>query len=235
MKRFQQGLLAILMVGLMGFTPSDEGEFEGTFTYLIKQKNPDQNKTIQLEFFIKGEQTLIKMKREQSPNAMKMMIDKAQSNFFVLMNKNDQKIAMKQGLEKVRSMSDKASKMDDNSIEKTGKTKTIKGYECTLYKIDGEKYKGDAWITDELALSMKNVFNMMQQNPSGAKQSNSMFPNKYPENGVTMKSNMENKNNDKEVEMVMKSVDEKTVSEDHFDISDYRVMDVSGATGSPNK
>ncbi len=234
MKRIQQSLLAIVLVGLMGFTPKGEGDFEGTFTYMIKNKKPNQERIFELEFFVKGEQTLIEVKREGTPYNMKMMIDRSQSDFFILMNKNDQKIAMKRSLENARSMSKKASDMDEKSIKKTGKTKTIKGYECRLYKINGKQYKGDAWVTDELALDMKRMFNMMQQNPSRGQKSGSMVPEKYPEDGVTMKSNMEKKNEDGEVMMEMKSIEEKSVSEDHYDISDYKVMDMSGGAGAPN-
>lgn len=228
MKRIQHGLVVILMVGLMGFTANNEGDFEGTFSYLIKVDKSEQERTMRFKFFVKGEQTLIRMKSQQMPQDMKMMIDKAQSNFFMLMNRNDQKIAMKQSLDRMRSMRKKASKMEENSFEKTGKTKTIKGYKCNLYKIKGSKVKGNAWVTDELALNMKNVFNLMQQNPSAGSKSSSMFPDNYPDNGITMKSKMKYQDKDGEVSMKIQSVEEKSVSKDRFDISDYRVMDMSG-------
>lgn len=216
------------MVGLMGFTANNEGDFEGTFSYLIKVNKPEQERTMRFKFFVKGEQTLIRMKSKQMPQDMKMMIDKAQSEFFMLMNRNNQKIAMKQSLERMRSMGKKAAKMDDQSIEKTEKTKPIKGYECRLYKIKGSKIKGNAWVTDELALDMKNLFNLMQQNPSAGSKNTSMFPDNYPDNGITMKSKMQYKDNDGDVLMKIQSVEEKSVSKDRFDISDYRVMDMSG-------
>jgi hypothetical protein len=227
MKRIQQGLAAILMVSLMGFTPTSEGEFEGTFTYVMEVKKPNISRTMQFKCFNKGKHTLMKMKSEAMPTNMKMMIDKAESNFYMLMNRNGRKIAMKQSLAMMRSMGRKSAKQNEPSVEKTGKTKTIKGYECTLYKINGKKIKGEAWVTDELALNTTTMFNMMQQRPSGGG-GNSMVPDAYPEDGVTVKANMRNTDNEGKFSMKIKSIKEKAVNKDRFDISDYEVMNMSG-------
>lgn len=233
MRRMQQGLAAILMISLMSFTPSGEGSFEGTFTYVMEIKKPDMSRTMQFKCFSKGKHTLMKIKSAAMPKDMKMMIDKGESKFYMLMNRNGRKIAMKQRLSMMRSMGRKATKQNQPSIEETSKTKTINGYECTLYKINGEKTKGQAWVTDELALNTTSIFNMMQQRPSGG--SGSMVPDAYPEDGVTIKANMRNKKNEGQFSMKIKSIQEKAVSKDRFDISDYKVMDMAGMPANSDK
>jgi hypothetical protein len=232
----QQGLAAMLMVSLMSFTPGGDEAFEGTFTYSAKMKMGDRDREMQLKCFVKPGKMLTKMENDAMPKGgMKILMDKDQSNFFMLVNRNGKKVAMKQSLEQYRSMGNKASSAADLSYEKTDRTKTINGYECTLYKIKGEQRQGEAWITDELAIDMNGMFGMMQSGPSGGR-TGSMVPDEFPENGFPIQFNMQVERKDQQFSMAtrVKAIEEKTISKERFDISDYRVMDM-GSMPKPDK
>ena len=240
MKIITQVFLTAGLTLLLGFQPASKSSFEGTFTYVIERQVPDQvekSKTVEsiMEFYIKGDQTLIENKRKDADYNFKFLIKDNSENFYILMNRNGRKLAMKQTINSVNNTSDKNSQKVD--FTKTEKTKTIKGYHCRLYKIRQSDYTGEAWITKELDLDnkLRSAFNIMQRHPQNTRSNNTASASNYPDNGVVMQSTMNAKDSDHTVHMELESISEKEVSADLFDISGYRVMDIGGSGSSFGK
>lgn len=232
MRSFQKILMFLVIATFFAWKPAANTDFEGTFTYIMTEKRDGESKTFKLNFFVKGDKTLVKAKRKGSPYQMQILIDQKQSDFYVMMDKNDRKMAMKQDLGTIRKRAQKED-AGELKINKTNRTKTIKGYECRLYKVEQKDYKGDAWVSNELDLDMRSLLNMLNQKPGKGRGNNKMFPSQYPENGVAMKSEMDEKSGEGELKMYMESVEEKSIPKSRFDISDYQIMEL-GQGGKPS-
>ena len=64
-----------------------------------------------------------------------------------------------------------ASASDEYTITKTGNTRVIDGYNCEEYRIESQEGVTNAWITQDLDLSMANLFGAFQaQNRAGKPQ-----------------------------------------------------------------
>jgi hypothetical protein len=119
-------------------------------------------------------------------------------------------------------------------FERTSKTKQIMGYECRLYKVNQRQFEGRAWITNELPLDqkMEAVFEVMQQHPNSQKGVGAISAPNFPEDGVVMASTLKAKDGNQAVQSRMKAIQEKTINPQRFDISQYQIMNMTGATGS---
>ncbi len=222
MKLFKRVLLFSITFCVLGFIPKENG-FEGKLNYVIKREMPNKENNYVLDFYIKGKKALIEVNKKSRSLSVNMLIDKAQSDFYVLMDQNGRKMAMKQKLKTLQE----EQKNNEQNIRKTDQTKTIKGYKCRLYKIDQKNYKGNAWVTREIDINMGAMFNVINKNPARKGKGGSMMASDYPEKGVVMQSDLEHKKKDGNIKMTLKSVDKKSISKKRFDISDYQVMDVS--------
>ena len=224
---------------LVAFNPSGNSEFEGSFTYVIKTQKPDKvesSKTVKnvMNFYIKDGKTFIKNQREDTDYSFSMLIQEASDKFYILMDRNGRKIAMKQDLTSVEKMNSKHSDNTQANFTKTNRTKTIDGYHCTLYNVNLPDYKGDAWVTQELNLesAFQSVSSIMKQHPQSSGESSTLKATNLPEDGVVIKSTLEAKNGSEKIETHMKSISQGKVDQSKFDISQYRVMDLSGSGGS---
>ena len=72
---------------------------------------------------------------------------------------------------------------DDESIDfvKTGKTKSILGYNCEQYTFKGEDGEGEFWVSDDKDLKIGMALNAMAQN---GKENNYDMPDDYPEGAI---------------------------------------------------
>jgi hypothetical protein len=231
-----------ILITCIGFcfqeTARGQETFEGSLTYEIAMQPSDQEAQgmkNEVDFYIKGSKTLIKNERANKAYNFKMLIERKDQAFYILLERNDRKVAMKQDLSTVKmwNNSDKESE-EQVEFEKTNDQKEIKGYECTRYKVNQEQFTGSAWITKELSLKqeMEAVFGIMQQHPKNKHGAGAISASNFPEEGVVMASSLEAKDGDRMFKSQMKEVEEKTVKADRFDISHYRIMNMTGTSGS---
>ena len=233
----------IILMTFLGLFLQDKAKaqetFEGSLTYEIAMKPADEKETKEVKnevnFFIKGSKTLIKNERANADYNFKMLIKNQDEAFYILLNRKDRKVAMKQDLNTIQRWN-KSGDQDQEAVEfeKTNEQKEIMGYECTRYKVNQGKFQGNAWITRELALNqeMEAVFGIMQQHPKNKQGAGAISASNFPEEGVVMASSLEAKDGDRMFKSQMKEVEEKTVKADRFDISHYRIMNMTGTSGS---
>lgn len=231
-------LLTSLVFGIPAFlTPAyGQEDFEGTFTYEIElDENPGSQgntSSSQVDFYVKDHETLIKNHRKHNTAYnFKMLVRNDRDEFFILLDQNDRKVAMKQDLKTIHRMNQRSEGNEQEvRLRRTNETKEILGYTCTKYKINQASYKGQAWITDELALEqeMEAVFNIMKQHPKSKKGVGAISASNYPEKGVVVASSLKAKAGDQTIHSEMKQIKEKDIKAQRFDISQYQVMNIGG-------
>ncbi|MEM6320824.1 MAG: DUF4412 domain-containing protein [Bacteroidota bacterium] len=121
-----------------------------------------------------------------------------------------------------------ANDMEDFKITKTGKTKTIAGYECEQFLISGDDVEGEIWKAlnfdgvDFMSMGAEMGKMMQQQNKS------MKLPDGYAElmgSGFLFEGTFEDKKR-KETTMIQVQSVEKKRSE--IDLTKYRMMDFNG-------
>lgn len=211
-----------------------QDNFEGTFTYEIalnKPNTPEPAKKNKVEFYVKGPKTLIQNQRENTSYNFKMLVENHMEQFYILLDRNQRKVAMKQDLRTIKKRSkESAQKSQDVKFRKTHETKEILGYQCTRYKVSQEAYTGQAWITDELSFEqhMESVFQVMKQHPKSKEGVAAVSTSNLPQEGVVVASSLEAKDSDRTINSRMKAIQEKDISNQRFDISQYQVMNIAG-------
>ncbi len=235
----------IIFMTFMGFflqdTAKGQETFEGSLTYEIAMQPSDEDSQgikNEVDFYIKGSKTLIKNERANKEYNFKMLIESKDEVFYILLERSDRQVAMKQDLGAIQTWN-KSGKQSQEQVEfkKTNEQKKIKGYECTRYKVNQEEFIGSAWITKELALKqeMEAVFGIMKQHPKNKQGTGAISASDYPEEGVVMASSLESKNSDRLIKTRMKAVEEKPVKAKRFDISQYNIMNMAGSSGAFGK
>ena len=241
MRIFVTGIFTVIafVVSLRPGTATGQESFEGTFTYQIAMENPGQadKRPVknEVDFYVKGSKTLIKNERANANYNFKMLVENQDEVFYILLNRNNRKVAMKQDLQTIQQRNQgKKDEEPEARFERTSKTKQIMGYECRLYKVNQRQFEGRAWITNELPLDqkMEAVFEVMQQHPNSQKGVGAISASNFPDDGVVMASTLEAKDGNQAVQSRMKAIQEKTINPQRFDISQYQIMNMTGATGS---
>jgi hypothetical protein len=211
-------------------------DFEGTFTYKIElDENPGSRgntSSSEVDFYVKDHETLIQNHREQNTAYnFKMLVRNDREEFYILLDQNERKVAMKQDLNAIHQMNQRSDgEGQEVRLRRTNETKEILGYSCTKYKINQASYKGQAWITDELSLEqeMEAVFNIMKQHPKSKEGVGAISASNYPEKGVVVASSLKAKDGDQTIHSEMKQIREKDIKAQRFDIGQYKVMNISG-------
>lgn len=238
MKHLLLGLAVTL--GLMAQLKAAEGDFEGYFTYEMEVKNGDELKgekvnDMTMTFYIKGHHTLIDFKNSQT-RGMKILIDREEEVIYQLMQANNQKMAMKMDLDKLKEMGqDEDMKNGDLKTRNTGKNKSILGYKCDQRSVNSEDVTGHVWVTREVDINLGKIFEVMNKHPRnkfGKKKVRSAYS--YPFKGFVMESLMKDKNEDTKIKTRVTELKTKTLEEKRFDISGYRVMNMNGGMHQQN-
>ncbi|PKL86344.1 MAG: hypothetical protein CVV22_02420 [Ignavibacteriae bacterium HGW-Ignavibacteriae-1] len=93
-----------------------------------------------------------------------MIFDNELKSMVTLTQSGDMNMAMIMNLEGFADMADSLveEKSDNVKINKTGKTKSILGYNCDNYIIESEDGTTDAWISHEIKMSTFKAFQFLQ-------------------------------------------------------------------------
>ncbi len=152
MRKFMTALLTLTILIFSGTLSMAQGDFEGK----IKFKITHDNDVMFLDYFIKGEN----LRMEMGDNAEAVFI-KNEGKSIVLMPEEkmyldlDNSILSKMpGMTGMNDEEYEDKDREDFNIDKyrTGKTKTILGYECYqwIFKDNEEDDEVEAWVTNEL-------------------------------------------------------------------------------------
>lgn len=122
--------------------------FEGSIKYTVKSKS---NELI-LTDYTKGEQSAMLI----NTNGMNMKIIFDTQNMKMLMVMDAQKMAMEMDLEDLAKKSQEMGNSDkaNSAPKKTGKTKTISGYESEEYQFEANKEQVSIWIAKEFGVTL---------------------------------------------------------------------------------
>jgi hypothetical protein len=93
-----------------------------------------------------------------------IVFDSELKSMITLTQSGNSGMAMVMSLDGVEGLADSLvdDKMEKFKINKTGKTKSILGYNCENYIIETEDGTTDAWISNEINMSTFKAFNFMQ-------------------------------------------------------------------------
>lgn len=238
MKRLLLGIA--VTIGLMAQLKAAENDFEGYFTYEMEVMNADELKgekvnEMTMTFYIKGQQTLIDFKNRET-QGMKILINREEEAIYQLMQANNQKMAMKMDLDKLKEMGQEEDmKKGDLKTRKTGKTKSILGYNCNQRSVTSEDVEGHVWVTKEVDINLGKIFEVMNKHPRnkfGKKKVRSAYS--YPFKGFVMESVMKDKNEETKIKTRVTELKSKSLGEKRFDISGYRVMNMNGGMHQQN-
>ncbi|MFZ1291825.1 MAG: DUF4412 domain-containing protein [Melioribacteraceae bacterium] len=221
---------AILILISAAIVTNAQNYFEGKVKFKITD---DDDESHLMEYFLKDGNFRISMFEEEDVAAIFLY---AKENSYILMPEDKMYMNLNNSLfSKLGDMiKDKA--VDENEKDKkelnfenykTGKTKTILGYDCDQWihknEMDDESYEIEAWITDELGNFM------FMENPMGAgftpTWGNSLKNQGYfPLQVIT-------KNSDGEIISTFEAIEinKQSLNKDLFEVpSDYNEMKIPG-------
>jgi uncharacterized protein YhbP (UPF0306 family) len=140
------------------------------------------------------------------PSSMLSILDDKNQAMIIIME--EQKIAQLLSMVKIKEIAVKENETestitDFNSVQKTGKTKKILGYNCEEFSSQNETNKFTFWITNGLELFQKNMFFNISKSLGG-----NTFDN-VPENakGFMMEMHFENSSNMEKGSMTVISIE----------------------------
>ncbi|MDH3321397.1 MAG: DUF4412 domain-containing protein [Flavobacteriaceae bacterium] len=164
-------------------------------------------------------------KDDKMPKDMLTVIDDKNQVMLIIME--TQKMAQIISMEKVKDIADQENLESDAvndltpEIKQTGKSKKILGYQCEEFETLIEEGKMTFWITQDIRLFQKNMFenlntslggNPFQSIPEAAK-------------GFMMEMHFESQLNGSKTSMYVKDISKKKKT---INVKDYQLMNLSG-------
>ena len=162
-------------------------------------------------------------KDEQIP-PMKMIYDFKNKQMITMMNNGGQKMGMVMSIDEEQLA--KWADDEDGDIDeipewkKTGKTKTILGYDCEQYVFTSNDGGGEAWVADDDDLHIGYAMNAM----ANAQKKDKNSDNEYPD-GAILEMNFNGNDGEK---MTWISTDIKTDTEISLKTEGYQFMSLGG-------
>ena len=119
--------------------------------------------------------------------------------------------------------------IDSYLIEPTGKTKTIMGYSCKEYRIEGPDETSFAWVASDITFSANAFGNFAYvKDKSGAQND---WSNLYGIKGMALETRSESKDGKTVRTTVIKSLKVGEVDTAFFSLDGYEVNDISNMLG----
>lgn len=154
------------------------------------------------------------------PSSMLSILDDTNQAMIIIME--EQKIAQLLSMSKIKDVALKENETESvdtefNTIQKTGKTKKILGYECEQFSSQNETDKFTFWITKDLELFQENMFFNISKSLGG-----NTFEN-IPKNaqGFMMEMHFENSSNGQKGTMTVVNIDK---SKKLIMMNEYQLM-----------
>ena len=154
------------------------------------------------------------------PSSMVSILDDTNQAMIIIME--EQKIAQLLSMSKIKEVAIKENEIESvdtefKSLQKTGKTKKILGYDCEEFSSQNETDKFTFWITKDLELFQKNMFFNISKSLGG-----NTFDN-IPKNaqGFMMEMHFENSSNGQKGSMTVVNIDK---SKKQIMMNEYQLM-----------
>jgi len=228
---YQEQLNQMMLSGSENIPIEESYTFQTSVNYELTMTNRDQTSTVNYEMWFPENAgymgTKVKNRPDSDtkdmPSSMVSILDDTNQAMIILME--EQKIAQLLSMSKIQDIAveEKETEVEMtefNSIQKTGKTKKILGYDCEEFYSHNETNKLTFWITQDLELFQKNMFFNISKSLGG-----NTFEN-IPETakGFMMEMHFENLST---METGIMTVTDIEKSEKTIIMADYQLMNLS--------
>ncbi|MGM0547239.1 MAG: DUF4412 domain-containing protein [Bacteroidota bacterium] len=207
-KRWSIFLIALFMMGFSSNTATAQ-DFEGIIHFELADMT--QQGMGEVPYMVKGNKGRMEISHQGQKSAMIMLPDESkivmvieQMQGFIEMDTNEE--------------GEQTEDIDDSDLNKTGETKTIAGRKCEVWEMNSEDGTFEVCMAKGLGTFMMPQTEMQQQQaPDWAKQ--------FWEDGAMPLEIVEVENGNQSVKMKATKIEEKSLSDDLFEVpDDYRDM-----------
>ncbi len=133
-----------------------------TFTHKYSMQITQGNKTTDLVYYLTNEGDYLGSAVEMKENEqMITVMDLAKKTAYSFMDFGDVKSMMSFGLD-FEEIVENTQENSEMSIEATGNTKTIIGYNCDEYKVKGQDLHGTIWVTQDAEISFSDALSKLK-------------------------------------------------------------------------
>lgn len=203
------GLCLIIGVGFQASGQNFEGVIHYQFDKMQQQNMGD------IEYMIKDNK--IRMQFGMGAQSGAMLYDSDQTKMTFIMDQ--MKSYMSMDVDKMSQESSYDSKWDESEVEKTGQTKEVAGHSCEIWKVSNDQ-------GDKLSMCMADDLGtfMTPGNPMARKQAPG-WAKEITEEGFMPLEVVEESGGSETVQMRATKIEEKSLSDDLFEIPQgYRDM-----------
>lgn len=192
-----------------------------TFNWKMAMEVQAEDNVMKMEYFLKTNEDYLAFSSEevaaQTGGAKVFVVmDAARKVNCTFMDVMGQKMLQKSAFD-TSSVAD----VDDYATPEMKKigSKSILGYNCEGFETETTEYKMTFYITNEVPVSMSNVFNNMS---TLSRSSNFEMLKKYAENGAVLEMHIEDKqNNNESAKMICTAIEKTDVT---IKTSEYKSM-----------
>jgi len=229
---YQEQLNQMMISGSEDIPIEESYAFDTSVTYELTMIENDKPSVVNYEMWFPEKAGYMATKVKNSskgdskdmPSSMLSILDDTNQAMIIIME--EQKIAQLLSMSKIKDVALKENETETetesvgtafNSIQKTGKTKKILGYNCEEFSSQNDTDKFTFWITKDLELFQKNMFFNISKSLGG-----NTFEN-IPENaqGFMMEMHFENSSNGQKGSMTVVNIDK---SKKLIMMNEYQLM-----------
>ncbi|MFK7970103.1 MAG: hypothetical protein AB8F95_07030 [Bacteroidia bacterium] len=161
-----------------------------------------------------------------------VIFDKTKRTITTKTNTDEGKTAIIMKMPKIKvTMDEEPSSASDADMAKmpkaTGEYKMIQGYKCEKYVYEDDEISSVSWITTGVGLSMIDVANTMSASMGGKSIGTTSQGNIYAMESLVLEATTTDKKSGKTSQMFMKDVKKDGQDNTLFNLSGYRVMDMT--------
>ncbi len=228
---YQRQMSQFMLSGSEDIPIEESYTFQTRVTYEFTMTERDQTSTVNYEMWFPKNDGYMGTKvmdqpdsdPKDMPSSVVSIIDDKNQAMIILIE--EQKIAQLLSMSKIQEIAEVEKETESemtafNSLQKTGKTKKILGYDCEEFYSQNETNKLTFWVTQDLELFQKNMFFNISKSLGG-----NTFEN-IPETakGFMMEMRFENLST---VETGIMTVTDIKKSEKVITMADYQLMNLS--------
>ena len=225
---YQQQLNQMMGSGSENIPIEESYAFQTSVTYELTMTDKNEPSVVNHEMWFPKKEGYMATKVKNTskadskdmPSSILSILDDKNQAMIIIME--EQKIAQLLSMAKIKEISVEENKTESadtefNSIQKTGKTKKILGYDCEEFSSQNETNKYSFWITKDLELFQKNMFFNISKSLGG-----NTFDN-VPKNaqGFMMEMHFENTSNMEKGSMTVIDIES---SEKIIIMNNYQLM-----------
>ncbi len=209
--------------------------FIGSFTMETKSvdKKGRTEETIMTMHFDEY-RTVIEMPNVEDGEQVRMIMDNRDRTTTTLIDNKGEKTGIKMKIPKTKvtttGYENETEANPDMTFTRTDQTKTIDGHLCTLYIIEDDKTRTEAWIAEDFDINFAQAFSSYMNMDTKNQKRNNNFDNTGNFQGIKgfpLESKSVSKKDASEVEMYMKDISVGEVNTAAFSTAGYEVQDMT--------